>query len=93
MASIVIQASKYIILFLFLGYVFGAFYVFRFGKQPEIQKKIYALQKISLFIIHGLGFYCLYLKICAHKVYAIIPSIRPKIHFRILAIIILMFLL
>lgn len=62
MASIVIQASKYIILFLFLGYVFGAFYVFRFGKQPEIQKKIYALQKISLFIIHGLGFYCLYLK-------------------------------
>ena len=62
MASIIIQASKYIILFLFLGYVFGAFYVFRFGKQPEIQKKIYAMQKIFLFAIHGLGFYCLYLQ-------------------------------
>lgn len=62
MASITIQASKYIILFLFLGYVFGAFYVFRFGKQPEMQKKIYAGQKILLFLIHGLGFYCLYLQ-------------------------------
>lgn len=62
MASIIIQASKYIILFMFLGYVFGAFYVFRFGKQPEIQKKIYVMQKIFLFAIHGLGFYCLYLQ-------------------------------
>lgn len=62
MASIIIQASKYVILFLFLGYVFGAFYVFRFGKQPEIQKKIYAMQKVFLFAIHGLGFYCLYLQ-------------------------------
>lgn len=62
MASIIIQASKYIILFLFLGYVFGAFYVFRFGKQPEIQKKIYAMQKVFLFAIHGFGFYCLYLQ-------------------------------
>ena len=62
MASITIQASKYIILFLFLGYVFGAFYVFRFGKQPEIQKKIYAWQKVFLFAIHGLGYYCLYLQ-------------------------------
>lgn len=62
MASIMIQASKYIILFLFLGYVFGAFYVFRYGKHPEIQKKIYTMQKIFLFVIHGLGFYCLYLQ-------------------------------
>ena len=62
MASIIIQASKYIILFLFLGYVFGAFYVFRFGKQPEIQKKIYAIQKVFLFLVHGLGYYCLYLQ-------------------------------
>ena len=62
MASIVIQLSKYIILFLFLGYVFGAFYVFRYGKQPEKQKRIYALQTVSLFTIHGLGFLCLYLQ-------------------------------
>lgn len=62
MASIIIQVSKYIILFLFLGYMFGAFYVFHFGKRPEKQKKIYTLQKVCLFVIHGLGFLCLYLQ-------------------------------
>ena len=62
MASIIIQATKYIILFLFLGYVFGAFYVFRYGKQPEKQKSIYAIQKVFLYAIHGLGFLCLYLQ-------------------------------
>ena len=62
MASIMIQAAKYVILFLFLGYIFGAFYVFRYGKQPEKQKFIYAIQKIFLYTIHALGFLCLYLK-------------------------------
>jgi len=62
MTSIIIQALKYIIMFLFLGYVFGAFYVFRYGKQPEKQKSIYAMQKVFLFLIHGLGYGCLYLK-------------------------------
>ena len=62
MASIFIQAAKYMILFLFLGYVFGAFYVFRYGRQPEKQKSIYAMQKVFLYTIHGLGFLCLYLQ-------------------------------
>lgn len=62
MTSIMIQASKYIILFLFLGYVFCAFDVFRFGKQPEKQKKIYTLQKVYLYAIHAIGFLCLYLQ-------------------------------
>ena len=62
MASIIIQVAKYIILFLFLGYIFGAFYVFRYGKQPEKQKIIYTIQKVFLFVIHGLGYLCLYLK-------------------------------
>lgn len=62
MASIIIQVSKYIILFLFLGYIFGAFYVFRYGKQPEKQKIIYNIQKVFLFAIHGLGYLCLYLQ-------------------------------
>lgn len=62
MASIVIQAAKYIILFLFLGYVFGAFYVFRYGKQTEKQKNFYVAQKVFLYAIHGLGFLCLYLQ-------------------------------
>ena len=62
MTSIMIQASKYIILFLFLGYVFSAFNVFRFGKQQEKQKKIYTLQKVFLYAIHVIGFLCLYLQ-------------------------------
>ncbi len=62
MASIVIQAIKYVIMFLFLGYVFEAFSVFGYGKQVEKQKKIYRMQKFLLFTIHGLGFLCLYLK-------------------------------
>ena len=62
MASIIIQVTKYIILFLFLGYVFGAFYVFRYGGQPKKQNKFYIMQKIALFAIHGLGYFCLYLQ-------------------------------
>lgn len=62
MVSIIIQAVKYIIMFLFLGYVFGAFYVFRYGRQPEKQKSLYVMQKVFLFLIHGLGFLCIYFK-------------------------------
>lgn len=62
MASIMIQALKYLMMFLFLGYVFGAFSVFRYGKQTEKQKKIYVMQKVFLFAIHGMGFLSLYLQ-------------------------------
>ncbi len=62
MASILIQAIKYIIMFLFLGYVYTAFSVFRYGKQVEKQKGQYVIQKMLLFSIHALGFLCLYLK-------------------------------
>ena len=62
MTSIMIQAFKYIMMFLFLGYVWGAFSVFRYGKQPEKQKRIYAFQKVSLFAMHGMGFFSLYLQ-------------------------------
>lgn len=62
MASIVIQLAKYILMFLFLGYMFSAFYVFRYGKMAEKQKNIYVLQKVLLFSIHAIGFLCLYLK-------------------------------
>lgn len=62
MASIFIQIAKYIIMFLFLGYVCSAFYVFRYGKQVEKQKNMYRVQKLLMFAIHGLGFLCLYLK-------------------------------
>ena len=49
MVSITIQALKYIIMFLFLGYVFSAFSVFSYGKQIETQKSIYATQKLMMF--------------------------------------------
>lgn len=62
MASIVIQALKYVILLMIVLYTFSAFYVFRLEEQPEKQKKIYVSQKFLLFGIHGLGFLCLFLK-------------------------------
>lgn len=62
MTSIFIQASKYIIMFLFLIYIFGAFYCFRYKNKPEEQKIFFIVQKILLYAIHGLGFFCLYLQ-------------------------------
>ena len=62
MASIMIQAIKYIMMFMFLGYVLGAFWVFRYGKNIQKQKHVYVWQKILLFGIHFLGYLCLYLK-------------------------------
>lgn len=62
MTSIFIQASKYIILFFFLGYILGAFYVFRDKKDKSEHKTIYIVQKIFLYTIHGLGMLCLYLQ-------------------------------
>lgn len=62
MTSIMIQTFKYTMMFLLLGYVWGAFSVFRYGKQAEKQKKIYIMQKVFLFAIHGLGFWSLYLQ-------------------------------
>ncbi len=62
MASIVIQALKYVILFLIILYTFSAFYVYRFEKQPEKQKRIYVSQKFLLYGIHGAGFLCLIIK-------------------------------
>ncbi len=60
MASIIVQFSKYLIMFLFLFYVFGCFYVFAKGKKMDKQKPVYVAQKIFLYAIHFLGFLCLY---------------------------------
>lgn len=62
MASIIVQISKYLILFLFLGYLFGCFFVFRKGKRTENQRIVYNIQKVFLYAIHFLGFLCLYLQ-------------------------------
>uniref|UniRef100_UPI0040560059 FtsW/RodA/SpoVE family cell cycle protein n=1 Tax=Agathobacter sp. TaxID=2021311 RepID=UPI0040560059 len=62
MTSIAIQASKYMIMFMFLIYTFECFHVFRYGNEAEEQKHIYRVQKVMLYGIHGLGFLCLYLQ-------------------------------
>lgn len=62
MASVFIQGIKYIILFLFLLYVLTAFGIFRYDKEPEKQFGLNLVQKILMLTIHGLGFFCLYVK-------------------------------
>lgn len=62
MASIIVQLSKYLIMFLFLGYVFGCFSAFVRRKQLKEQKMVYVIQKVLIYVIHFLGFVCLYLK-------------------------------
>lgn len=60
MASILIQLSKYLIMFLFLAYLFGCFYVFRLDKKGGKQKIVYVIQRILIFAIHLIGYLCLY---------------------------------
>lgn len=62
MAAILIQAMKYIIIIMFVMYVISAFYALRQEKQLEQPTAIYFLQKFLLYGIHGMGFFCLYLK-------------------------------
>lgn len=62
MTSIVIQGSKYLMMFLFLIYTFECFHVFRYGTEEVERKNVYRLQKVMLYGIHALGFLCLYLQ-------------------------------
>ena len=62
MTSIVVQGSKYLMMFMFLIYVFECFHVFRSGKEEQGQKSSYRLQKVMLYGIHILGFLCLYIQ-------------------------------
>lgn len=62
MTSIVIQGSKYLMMFMFLIYTFECFHVFRYGNEELEQKSIYRLQKVMLYGIHAIGFLCLYLQ-------------------------------
>lgn len=62
MVSVFIQAIKYIILFLFVLYTFAAFRILKYDKEPERQFGLNIVQKILLLTIHGLGYFCLYIK-------------------------------
>lgn len=61
MASIMVQMFKYLILFCFIGYIFGCFYVYRKGTTEKQKKNTYIVQKVLLYCIHAFGFFTLYL--------------------------------
>lgn len=61
MVHLLVQASKYILIFLFLFYTFACFYVFRYRKNVTEQLYIYHVQKVLLYLIHFVSFFVLYL--------------------------------
>lgn len=60
MVQLVVQSSKYIMIFLFLIYTFLGFAVFRFIGKGKTEGVIYGFQRILLFLIHGIGYLVLY---------------------------------
>lgn len=61
MVHLLVQASKYILIFLFMFYTFACFYVFRYRKNVTEQLYIYHVQKVLLYLIHFVSFFVLYL--------------------------------
>ena len=52
MIHLIVQASKYLMIFLFLVYTFECFHVFKFEGEKEEQKHIYHVQRTLLFLFH-----------------------------------------
>ena len=61
MIHLIVQASKYLMIFLFLVYTYECFHVFRYNGEEEEQRHIYHVQRILLFVIHFDAFFVLYL--------------------------------
>lgn len=61
MIHLIVQASKYLMILLFLIYTFECFHVFRYEGEEEEQKHIYHVQRCLLFVIHLDAFLVLYL--------------------------------
>ncbi len=61
MIHLIVQASKYLMILLFLVYTFECFHVFRYKDQPIKQKNIYQIQKLLMYLIHFDAFVVLYL--------------------------------
>ena len=51
MIHLIVQASKYLMIFLFLVYTFECFHVFKFEGEEEEQKHIYHVQRTLLFLL------------------------------------------
>jgi cell division protein FtsW (lipid II flippase) len=61
MIHLIVQASKYILLILFLLYTFLCFHVFRQKYHTSDQRTLYAFQKALIYLIHFTGYLVLYL--------------------------------
>lgn len=61
MIQLIVQASKYLMIILFLIYTYQCFHVFKYSGDEEEQKHIYRVQRGLLFAIHFDAFLVLYL--------------------------------
>lgn len=61
MLHLLTQASKYLMILLFLIYTYECFHVFKFQGDHAEQKRIYHVQRVLLFVIHLDAFLVLYL--------------------------------
>ena len=61
MIHLIVQASKYLMIGMFLIYTYECFHVFRFEGMEEEQKHIYHVQRTLLFLFHLDAFVVLYL--------------------------------
>ena len=75
MIHLIVQASKYLMIFLFLVYTFECFHVFKFEGEEEEQKHIYHVQRTLLFLFHFDAFLVLYI---TTKNFQLIGSLRQS---------------
>lgn len=61
MVHLIVQASKYLMIILFMIYTFECFHVFKYEGDVEEQRHIYGVQRGLLFAIHFDAFLVLYL--------------------------------
>ena len=61
MVHLIVQASKYLMILLFMIYTYECFHVFKYEGDVEKQKHIYGVQRGLLFAIHFDAFLVLYL--------------------------------
>lgn len=61
MVHLIVQASKYLMIILFLVYTYECFHVFKYNGDVEEQNHIYRVQRGLLFTIHFDAFLVLYL--------------------------------
>ncbi len=61
MVHLFVQASKYVLIVLFLLYTFSCFYVFRLKNSTAGQKSIYRFQRSLMYLIHCDAYLVLYL--------------------------------